>query len=274
MKVSQKQAQEHSTYGKRAIVHVLYRNALSSFNASKLILLGATVAVVVLSTTVILVSQSQAVRGFIGVDDQHVSETKGKVDAEGKEIPKLTEAQQKEKVQSNTSTLEDDPNYTGPKYSTSSDPRSTAYSKTPVGPSYADVNIQITRNNQVTAGTLITQNSTKKEKGYYGGDIVASAFDFTYDNTGNDLSMPVTLSAPGGQLMTVPMVASGSTNQYFGITFASQPLPQASSYQAYVLPVRPGSTPPGTYQLHLHASRAPQSADAWYHDLFITITVK
>jgi hypothetical protein len=162
----------------------------------------------------------------------------------------------------------------GIKYSTSSDPRSTAYSTTPPAPHPASFEIKITRNGQVAPGTLISYNATKGEKAYYGGDLVVSQLSITLSKSGyNGPSRPpFVISSPDGAIITRPHTP---WDDHSSIVFEAMDLSKVKGdSNTYEMFIDHSSDPPlGTYPLHLTVSRIGQAADAWYYDVFLTVQI-
>lgn len=161
---------------------------------------------------------------------------------------------------------------TTPKYSTSSDPRSTAYSNTPPAPSVQDVEIAIVRNGQVAPGTLISSNAAKSEKAYYGGDLIGPTnLTITLDPIDpTEGSVTFTISSPDGQALTMPMRPWNDPN--YKVFPANALALSASSYRLQI--VAPASTQRGVYTVHLMSYRAGQGVDSWHYHKFINVTVQ
>lgn len=193
----------------------------------------------------------------------------------------LKEAAKKEKEQTaNTKTNVDPqqpasaPTATTPKtkYSTSSDPRSTAYSTTPPAPNPASFTTNITHNGQVAPGTLVSYNATKGEKAYYGGDLLASPAAITLSRSTLHRAT-ITITVPDGAEVRMPSEPWDDQRPYFGIGMdISEYKPSGTSFNMVITP--DGALPAnGTYTLHISTNRTGQAADAWYYHRFITITV-
>lgn len=159
------------------------------------------------------------------------------------------------------------------KYSTSSDPRSTAYSTTPPPPNPASFDIAITRSNQVAPGTLISYNATKNEKTYYGGDLQLSRSNVTISKSNPAASLKdVTVSAPDGAVVGMPALPWNDRLSNFGIAMdSSQYKSSGTTFNMFVDMY--GNAPVGTYRMHITTYRTAQTADGWQYDAFITITV-
>lgn len=158
-----------------------------------------------------------------------------------------------------------------PKYSTSSDPRSTAHTTTPPVNHPASFDIPITHSGQVAAGTAISYNATKNEKTYYGGDLQLSPSIVNVYSDGQPNNLNVTVSTPDGATVNMPSVPWNSHTPGIGISM------DAATYKAigssFNMVVDPYAATPGTYTLHITTTRNAQTTDAWQYDGFITVIV-
>lgn len=163
------------------------------------------------------------------------------------------------------------PTQAAPKYSTSSDPRSTAHSTTPPANHPASFDIPITRSGQVKAGTAISYNATKNEKTYYGGDLQLSPSIVEVYSDGRLNNLNVLVSTPDGAVVNMPSVPWNNPTPGLGISM------DAASYKAtgssFNMAVNPYAVTPGTYTLHITTTRSAQTTDAWQYDGFITVIV-
>lgn len=157
------------------------------------------------------------------------------------------------------------------KYSTSSDPRSTAYSTTPPAPNPASFETKITHNGQVAAGTLISYNATKNEKAYYGGDLILSAYSITLSKS-NAAAYPntVTVTVPDGAEVRMPSTPWDYRDPV-GIAMEASQYKNTGTTFNMIVTTWGGAT--GTYQLHINTNRTGQGADAWYYHAFITVNI-
>ncbi|HJP96072.1 MAG TPA: hypothetical protein VJ843_01735 [Candidatus Saccharimonadales bacterium] len=131
----------------------------------------------------------------------------------------------------------------------------------------------ITRPGQVAAGTLISYNSNKNEKTYYGGDLALSVATMTISKSNPTMdSRTVTISSPDGQVLSAPASPWDDKSPYFWIAAdSSNTKTSGTSFDMFV--DFSSNVPNGTYQLHLTTGRAQQSTDGWRYDNFITINV-
>lgn len=131
----------------------------------------------------------------------------------------------------------------------------------------------ITRPGQVTAGTLISYNSNKNEKTYYGGDLVLNNATMTISKSNPIMeSRTVNISSPDGQTLSSPSSPWDDKSPYFWIAAdSSNAKSSGTSFDMFV--DFSSNVPNGTYQLHLTTGRAQQSTDGWRYDNFITINV-
>lgn len=164
-----------------------------------------------------------------------------------------------------------DTTYTGPKYSTSSDPRSTAYSATPPAPNAASFTKTITRNNQYPAGTMIYNNVTKGERGFYGGDLIVDKSSVTISRS-NYLNRTIVITTPGGITLSAPG-QNWADRGPVGVGAIDMPYPGPGSSFTMSILLNNYDIVPGTYTLHLHTSRDNQDGDAVYYDYLLPVTV-
>ena len=158
------------------------------------------------------------------------------------------------------------------KYSTSPDPRSTAYSTTPPAPSAADVNIKITHAGQVAPGTLITYNSIKSARIYYGGDLGLSPSTVTFSKS-SPQNQNITISSPDGHVMGMPSLPwDDSSHDFFIAMDTSVAKSSGTSFDMFVSAINLSALPVGTYQLHVRSGWS-QGDDGWQCDGFIPIKV-
>jgi hypothetical protein len=159
------------------------------------------------------------------------------------------------------------------KYSTSPDPRSTAYSTTPPQRSQEDVDIKITHFGQVAPGTLISYNATKNEKSYYAGDLNVSTPSVTISKSNSFNSAAFTVSAPDGKIFHVP---SEPWNQHtWGLSLvmdSSVPLVD-TSFPVFIT-LWDKSLAPGVYTVAFGSgpTTAP-TLDGWAYMGFIDVIV-
>jgi hypothetical protein len=154
------------------------------------------------------------------------------------------------------------------KYSTSSDPRSTAYSTTPPKPNPASFTTKITHAGQVAPGTLISYNASKNEKQYYGGDLLLYPTSITISKSFPQ-NIPIRITSPDRAVMQFPASPWDEPAWYFAI--AGESTADATSFYMHVDPLRP--LPLGPHTLHITTTRPGQAADSWRYDAFIPITV-
>lgn len=157
------------------------------------------------------------------------------------------------------------------KYSTSSDPRSTAYSSTPPAPNPASFSIKITHNGQLKVGDMVYYNATKGEKAYYNGDLMVSPSTITFSKGGLSWT-PIKISSPTSKHISIPTTPWDDHSPYFGVaSLNSSPPSPALSYDMIVdMYVAP---PAGTYQLHITAGCGDPAGDGCMSDAFITVVV-
>ena len=192
--------------------------------------------------------------------------------AQAKVASAATEATPQEQAQTDTASGST-PNTEQPgriKYSTSSDPRATAYSTTPPGPSPGDFSTRITRSGQVAPGTLISSNAAKEQKTYYAGDLTLSTTNITISKSSGVLKAPFTVTIPDGVTSTPPSDQPGEHNQF--IIPAYNASPQPGTTWAMFADVS-SLAPLNTYQIHLRAIRAGQLPETWEYHGFITVNV-
>jgi hypothetical protein len=161
------------------------------------------------------------------------------------------------------------------KYSTSSDPRSTAYSLTPPPANPASFNYKVTHAGQFAAGSPIYYNATKGEKGFYGGDLVLSPGSVTISRSGAHQAN-VTTSAPDGRVIAMATSPWDDHSPYMTISMDTDLYNgtggEGTSLQMFV---HMFSVPAnGTYTLHITTGpvNAP-TTDGWQYDGFITVHV-
>ena len=157
------------------------------------------------------------------------------------------------------------------KYSTSSDPRSTAYSLTPPAENPASFNYKVTHAGQFAAGTLISYNANKGDRLYYGGDLLINPSTVTVHRTapyrGN-----VTITSPDGKVMGMAAMPWDDQNPNMFIAYDSASPTSGVSLPMFVQVY--STTPNGTYTLHIGSSPSNQSgSDLWVYDGFITVNV-
>lgn len=163
------------------------------------------------------------------------------------------------------------------KYSTSSDPRSTAFSYTPPAPNPASFTTKITHSGQIAAGTLIEYNATKGERTYYGGDLILSRPSMTISRSNPSKShlMPgvndVTISAPNGAVIGMASLPWDEPSQYFAIARDSSKSATGTAVEMFVAMF--GTPPLGTTTLHIISGPVSQPTDGWRNDGFIIINV-
>lgn len=165
------------------------------------------------------------------------------------------------------------------KYSTSSDPRSTAYSLTPPAANPASSNTKITHAGQLKAGDMVYYNATKGEKGYYAGDLVISRPIITISRNGGPYGgrfydPNVTVSSPDGHVMSFPTSPWDSTSPYFVIAAeASKYKNTGTSFDMY-LQVKQDLPANGSYQMHVYSGQVGTGSPySWQYDGFITVIV-
>ena len=162
-----------------------------------------------------------------------------------------------------------------PKYSTSSDPRSTAYSDTPPPDNPASFEIKITSNNQLSPGTLLYNNSTKGLKGYYGGDLVCPSTvtlkrDVQYSNV-SFTPVQGTCSTPDGTATNPPTEPWNDFSSIISMHDIT-PSSKAANYQFYFSRYNDLTT--GTYVVHVYADRDDASINSWSYHKFINVVVE
>jgi|GEM_PF-1440360 len=160
------------------------------------------------------------------------------------------------------------------KYSTSSDPRSTSYSLTPVV-NPATYKTQITHMGQVAAGTQIAYNASKGDKQFYGGDLNINPSTLTISRSGSH-EATVTISAPDGRVIGMAGSPWDDTSPYMGAGMDLAAY-QSTGGKGVSLPILinmfvvPAN---GTYTLHISTGPInPPTSDGWQYDGFITVTV-
>jgi hypothetical protein len=157
------------------------------------------------------------------------------------------------------------------KYSTSSDPRSTAYSTTPPAPHPNSFTIKITHSGQLAYGDVMFYNATKPEKGYYGGDLVLSPASVTISRTGSKIA-PITVSSSNGTTLSMPSMPWDDQNPHFFIAFPGYSAPPAAA--SYNMIVDTYNMPAvGTYTLHIFSGCSGFGNDACESHGFITVNV-
>jgi hypothetical protein len=161
------------------------------------------------------------------------------------------------------------------KYSTSSDPRSTAYSTTPPKPNPKSVDIRITRPHQVAVGTLIAYNPTKDEtKVYYGGDLVFSPATVTIRKSQSTKSQNITVSTPGGAIADgMPGMPWYVTGGAAFAAFDSNAYTGPGTSWTLFLDLYYPFPAAGTYQVHVATTHDRSDNTALQYDGFITLVV-
>jgi hypothetical protein len=195
-------------------------------------------------------------------------------DEQAKELERKNAAKQEGEKKATSATEEPATTASQPtKYSTSSDPRSTAYSTTPPAANPASFTTKITRNGQIAAGTLISYNATKGEKTYYGGDLALNTYTVIISKSNPALSSRgITITSPDGHTIGMPSMPWDDTSPYFWLaTDASKAKHEGTSFEMFVDGGSNASN--GTYQLHISSGRTQQTTDGWRYDAFITIKV-
>ncbi len=158
-----------------------------------------------------------------------------------------------------------------PKYATSSDPRSTAYSTTPPAPTPETINISVTHNGQVGPGTLISFNPTKHEKTYYGGDLVFDNPSITVSKSAGGFAA-FSVATPDGATANMPAMPWNDNSK---IVYSSANVGAAGAGTSWPLHANlySASTSNGSYTLHLQTFRTAQTTDAWEYDGFLIVNV-
>ncbi|MET0779245.1 MAG: hypothetical protein ABWY71_00265 [Candidatus Saccharimonadales bacterium] len=159
-----------------------------------------------------------------------------------------------------------------PKYSTSSDPRSTTYSTTPPAPNPASFEIAITHAGQVAAGTAISYNATKNEKTYYGGDLILSTSTVTISKSSAIHTAPMTITIPDGAQAGMPSSPWNDHSPYAWIAIDSTQVKPSGSVWTMFVDINT-TAPAGTYTLHIATGRVAQTTDGWEYDGFITVNI-
>lgn len=157
------------------------------------------------------------------------------------------------------------------KYSTSSDPRSTAYSLTSPAPNAADFSTAITHAGQVPAGTVIGYNAEKNITTYYGGDLVINPSSLIVSAQFSSTSQPFTVSMPDGSTASMPTVP---WNEQGGVAFPATSTPQGmgSSWTMFMQLMSkpaPSDTP---HIIHLVTTRSAGNSE-WEYDAFIPLII-
>ena len=188
-----------------------------------------------------------------------------------------------QKTGEKSETKEKKPNSTAPstddsqpiKYSTSSDPRSTAYSTTPPKPNPRSVDIRITRPHQVAVGTLIAYNPTKDEsKVYYGGDLVFSPAAVTIRKSQATKSQNITASTPGGAIADgMPGMPWYITSGAAFAAFDSNAYTGPGTSWILFLDLYYPFPAVGTYQVHVATTHNRSDNTALQYDGFITVVI-
>lgn len=131
----------------------------------------------------------------------------------------------------------------------------------------------ITHAGQIAAGTLVAYNANKNEKTFYGGDLSLSTTAITISKSNPTIdARSLTISSPDAQTLATPTSPWDDKSPYFWLSAdASAAKSSGTSFDMFV--DFSSNVPNGTYQLHLWANRAQQSADNWRYDNFVTITV-
>jgi hypothetical protein len=131
---------------------------------------------------------------------------------------------------------------------------------------------KIERNGQVAAGTLLSADSSKGEKIYYGGDLLFSVASLTVSKSDASAVARLTINAPGEAVVNIPVVDKDDVPSHF--TVSADGSETAQSGQSFAMVIETAvNTPVGTYQLHVSTSKAGQSIDSWVYHGFLTINV-
>jgi hypothetical protein len=163
---------------------------------------------------------------------------------------------------------------------------STTQSQTTSQQPLTDFTTIITHNGQVAPSTLISYDSAKKYKVYYGGDLVFSPSNlYLYQGTDN-ISNIFTVSIPDGQESNQPEMPWNDVSNvaypeiyqgdWDGTGYLNGGTSGPGTSWKMMMPLYPGNPAPGVYTIHLTTIRT-QSADGgyvdWEYDGFITYTI-
>ena len=134
----------------------------------------------------------------------------------------------------------------------------------------------VTKAGQYEPGTLIAYDATKDDKTYYAGDLAFSVGSVTISKSNSGATVgALKVGSPDGANISVPAEPTEGTSPYFTISLdaASQPAEGPANSYGMIVGLK-GSVDPGTYQLHVVASRSAQASGSWWYHGFLTVKVE
>lgn len=133
--------------------------------------------------------------------------------------------------------------------------------------------LAVTKNGQHEPGTLIAYDAIKSEKTYYAGDLLFSAGSVTVSKSRPSASTnTLKVSSPDAANMSVPAQPTNDISPNFTISLDASQVNESNSAYNMVVELK-DSVDPGTYQLHVSASRNGQADGAWWYHGFLTVHV-
>lgn len=164
-------------------------------------------------------------------------------------------------------------NNPGTKYSTSPDPRSTAYSTTPPAPSPTDFMNTVTHSGQFAPGTLIGSNAVKQLKVYYGGDLVVNPASVSVSEQNGTASGDFTIKMPDGASSVAPSEPwNDQSNIAFAVQHADSAVSEGTSWTMFFELNGKPAPRVQPYLIHLQTTRSVGDDD-WEYDAFVPLYV-